>query len=404
MKPLDGIRVLDLSRVLAGPYCTQFLGELGAEVIKVEPPGEGDQTRSWGPPFLDGGEAVYFMATNRNKRGVVVDLKTDRGRQIIAELAERADVLVENFRPGTLERWGLDYATLSTRNPRLIHLAISGFGQTGRYRDRAGYDLIAQGMGGVMALTGEPDGRPVKVGFPVADLNGGTWGIIAVLMALQSRHRTGRGQYLDVSLLEAQLSWHIYAAGMHLQGVAGDSLRRFGSAHPMIAPYQAYPTADGWLNLAVGSQKLWHACCAATGLDIADDERFHDNPARVAHREELNALLEPVLRGKTTAQWLEVFEQAGIPAGPINEIADIYADDWVTEREQVVELPHPVAGTYRGTGFPIKASDTPAGPSAAPPVLGQDTRAVLAELGYPTAAIDELLADQIVAQAPTEQP
>lgn len=393
-KPLDGIRVLDLSRILAGPYCTQFLGEMGADVIKVEPPGHGDDTRTWGPPFLDGGEAVYFLAANRNKRGIAVDLKTEQGRDIIRELAAEADVLVENFRPGTLERWGLDYAALSATNPRLIHLAITGFGQSGRYRDRPGYDLIAQGMGGVMNLTGEADGAPMKVGLPVADLNGGTWGIIAVLMALQARHQTGRGQYLDVSLLEAQMAWHIYAAGSYLQ--TGDEPRRSGTSHPMIAPYQAYQVADGWMNFAVGSQKLWQLFCQVLELDIADDERFATNAQRVAHRAELDAIIEPVLRAEPMQHWLEAFGAAGVPVGPINTMADLYADPWVHERDQVVELPHPAIGTYRGTGFPVHASDTQPAPSGPPPTLGQHTADVLAELGYDVDQIAALHRDGVV--------
>lgn len=393
-KPLDGIRVLDLSRILAGPYCTQFLGEMGADVVKVEPPGCGDDTRTWGPPFLEGGEAVYFLAANRNKRGIAVDLKTQRGREIVRELAAESDVLVENFRPGTLEKWGLDHDALSALNPRLIHLSITGFGQTGRYRDRPGYDLIAQGMGGIMNLTGEPDGAPMKAGLPVADLNGGTWGIIGVLMALQARHTTGRGQYLDVSLLEAQMAWHTYAAGNYLQ--TGDEPQRSGSSHPMIVPYQAYRAADGWMNVTVGSQKLWRLFCDSLGLDVADDPRFCDNAQRVAHRDELNALIEPALRERPVQHWIEEFGRAGIPAGPINGMAELYADPWVAERDQVVELAHPTAGTYRGTGFPVKASTTPAGPELAPPTLGQHTDEVLDQLGYDSAAVADLRRDGIV--------
>ncbi|MCI2422706.1 CoA transferase [Saccharopolyspora sp. K220] len=393
-KPLAGIRVLDLSRILAGPYCAQFLGEMGADVVKVEPPGHGDDTRTWGPPFLAGGEAVYFLAANRNKRGIAVDLKTEPGREIIRKFAAAADVLVENFRPGTLERWGLDYASLSAANPRLIHLSITGFGQTGRYRDRPGYDLIAQGMGGVMNLTGDADGTPMKVGLPVADLNGGTWGIVAVLMALQARHQNGRGQYLDVSLLEAQLAWHIYAAGSYLQ--TGGEPERSGTAHPMIAPYQAYQVADGWLNVAVGSQKLWRLFCQVLDLDIADDERFASNSQRVAHRAELAALVEPVLGAKPMRHWLDAFGAAGVPVGPINRMADIYADPWVAERDQVVRMPHPTIGTYQGTGFPVHASETQPEPALPPPTLGQHTAEVLAELGYPPEQIAALRRDGIV--------
>lgn len=382
-RPLDGIKVVDLSRILAGPYCTQYLGEMGADVIKVEPPGHGDDTLMWGPPFV-GDDAVYYLAANRNKRGIVLDLKSERGQDAVRRLVADADVLVENFRPGTLERWGLDYAALSELNPRLIHLSITGFGQTGPYRDKPGYDLVAQAMGGIMDLTGEADGPPAKVGLPVADLNAGTWGIIAVLMALHARHTTGRGQYLDVSLLDTQLAWHVYAAGATFHDAKRP--RRMGSAHPSIVPYQAYQVADSWIVIAVGSEKLWHVFCSVLGLDIAEDPHFVSNAARAAHREELNELLAEVLLMRPADDWLKRFEEASISAGPINTIEDIYADPWTTERDQVVRM-----GSYTSTGFPVMASGTPARPVSPPPTLGQHTEDVLAELGYMAEEIEEFL-------------
>lgn len=394
---LDGIRVLDLSRALAGPYCTQALGEMGATVVKVEPPGQGDDTRGWGPE-VGNGESAYYLAVNRNKRGMVIDLKTERGRQVVRRLLDDADVLVENFRPGTLERWGLGWAETSARNPRLIHLSITGFGQTGRYRDRAGYDLIAQGMGGLMSTTGEADGPPVRAGFPVADLNAGNWGIIAVLAALQARNGSGHGQYLDVSLLESQIALHVYAAGMALY--SGESPGRHGSAHQMIAPYQAYRASDGWLNIAIGSEKLWRLFCRGLDLDIAEDPRFRRNIDRVHNREALNALLEPALAARTVDELMDIFTELGIPAGPINDIATLYADPWMAERDQIVRLPHPTMGEYRGAGFPIKASGALAAEHVRPPLLGEHTVDVLRELGYDGDDVDELIRTGAVTGSP----
>ena len=388
---LEGLTVLDLSRVLAGPYCTQFLGELGATVVKVEPPGHGDDTRLWGPPFLgpaDSPESLYFLSTNRNKKSIVVDLTKPDGREIVSRLAAGADVLVENFRPGTLERWGLDYERTSLVNPRLVHVAISGFGQTGRYRDRPGYDLIAQGMGGLMAATGEPGGNPVKIGLPIADLNGANWAIIGVLMALYAREHSGKGQYLDVSLLEAQLALHVYATGLHF--LNGSSPAPMGSAHPIITPYQAYRCSDGWINVAVGSEKLWGLFCDALGLEIAADPRFSSNEARIAHRDDLEATLTARFATGDRQHFIDLLGGAGIPCGPINTTSELYDDPWVEEREQIVRLPHPSVGEYVGTGYPLKASENPPEPASPPPTLGQHTREVLADLGYPAEAVEAL--------------
>jgi crotonobetainyl-CoA:carnitine CoA-transferase CaiB-like acyl-CoA transferase len=389
VRPLEGLRVLDLSRVLAGPYATQWLGEMGADVVKVEPPG-GDDTRGWGPPFLnedaDGPQrqSLYYLSTNRNKRGIVLDLSSGRGQEAARRLAARADILVENFRPGTLERWGLDYATLSADNPGLIHVAVSGFGQTGPYRDRAGYDVLVQAMGGLMSLTGEPDGPPTKVGLPIADLNAGTWVLVAVLMALQARHTTGQGQYLDVSLLDTQTAWHTWAA----QAVFHDATRarRLGVAHPTVVPYQPMVCADGTLVVATGSERLWRRFCAVLGLDdLVDDPRFATNADRAGHREELMTLVEAVMREETVAHWAAAFDAAGVPAGPINSLDDLYDDPWSVERGHHVTLEHPGVGTYHGTGFPVHASGpgaTPPAPTGPPPLLGQHTAEVLGEVGY----------------------
>jgi len=386
--PFAGVRVLDLSRILSGPYCTMVLADYGAEVIKVERPGAGDDTRHWGPPFI-GGESGYFLSINRNKKSITVDMSTPEGREIIYRLARTADVAIENFRPGTADRLGIGYERLRQENPSIIYCSISGFGQTGPYRDRPGYDALAQAMSGMMAITGEPDGPPMKHGMSIADIGAGMWAVFAIAAALYHRERTGEGQAIDVSLLDAQLSWLTYAAGNYF--ASGKNPGRYGSAHPNIVPYQPFATADGYIMLAVGNDRLWQQFCQAAGRpELADQPGFRTNAERVTNRADVVATVGEIMAQRTTAEWMELLERAGIPAGPINTVEQILDDPHVLAREMVVTLQHPTAGEIKTVGIPAKLSDTPGTVRSAPPLLGQHTDEILAELGYDAAAIADL--------------
>lgn len=386
--PFAGVRVLDLSRILSGPYCTMVLADFGAEVIKVERPGAGDDTRHWGPPFV-GGESGYFLSINRNKKSITVDMSTPEGREIIYRLARTADVAIENFRPGTADRLGIGYERLRQENPSIIYCSISGFGQTGPYRDRPGYDALAQAMSGMMAITGEPDGPPMKHGMSIADIGAGMWAVFAIAAALYHRERTGEGQAIDVSLLDAQLSWLTYAAGNYF--ASGTNPGRYGSAHPNIVPYQPFATADGYIMLAVGNDRLWQQFCQAAGRpELADQPGFRTNAERVTNRAEVVATVAAIMAQRTTAEWMEVLERVGVPAGPINTVEQILRDPHVLAREMVVTLQHPTAGEVKTVGIPAKLSDTPGTVRSAPPLLGQHTDEILAELGYDAAAIADL--------------
>jgi len=377
MQPLQGIRVLDLSRVLAGPYCTMVLGDLGADVIKVESP-EGDETRGWGPPFLEG-ESAYYLCVNRNKRSIVVDFKTDDGRAILHKLIERSDVLVENFRPGTLARFSLDFESVSTLNPSLIYCSISGFGQTGPLRDKPGYDFMIQAMGGLMSITGEPDGEPMKVGVAVADLFAGQNAVIAILAALQARTFTGRGQPLDISLFDSQVAMLANVASNYL--VSGNLPRRYGNAHANIVPYQSFQASDTWFVLAVGNDKQFENLCGVIGnLELAGDGRFLTNADRVRNRQDLIAILKPIFLSRNSSEWLSALEAAGIPCGPINALDKVFAMPQVQTREMLIEMDHITIGKLPLVGSPLKLTHTPVDYRRPPPGLGEHTEEVLKEL------------------------
>ncbi len=379
--PLADIRILDLSRVLAGPYCTMVLADYGADVIKVEEPGAGDGTRAWGPPWV-GDQSAYFLSANRNKRSITVDLKTPEGRQIIHELAAHADVVIENFKVGGAAKLDVDYTTLAAINPRLVYCSITGYGQTGPYKDRPGYDFIIQAQGGVMSITGPEQGEPYKVGVAIADITTGLFAATAILAALHERQHSGKGQAIDVALLDAQIAWLANVAQNYL--ATGVPPARYGNAHPSIVPYESFPTADGYIAVGIGTDAQYRKFCAAVGrTDLAEDERFATNAARVEHRAALIPSLQALFRTRTTAAWLELFNALGVPAGPINDVAAALEDPQVQARAMVQEIEHPTVGPIRVLGPVAKFGRTPATVRLAPPALGYHTEEILRDLlGY----------------------
>jgi formyl-CoA transferase len=392
---LEGILVIDLSRVLAGPYCTMLLADYGAEVLKIEQPGLGDGTRQWGPPWVKD-QSAYFLSVNRNKKSLTLNLKTAEGQRILKQLAAEADVVIENFKPGTTGRMGIDYETLAADNPGLIYCSITGYGQTGPYRDRPGYDFMIQAQGGIMSLNGPPDGDPYKVGVAIVDITAGLFASSAILAALHERTNSGRGQYIDVALLDTQVAWLANVA--HNYFATGQPPGRYGNAHANIVPYEVFPTSDGHLALAIGTDGQYRRFCEiADRPDLWDDERFQSNAGRVENRAELVPLLQDVCRQRPTDTWIELLVGAGVPSGPINDIPAVLADPQVQARQMVQEVDHATAGRIQMLGPVARLSRTPAAIRQAPPALGADTEQILSRrLGYAPGAIEALKREGII--------
>lgn len=402
MGALSHLRVLDLSRVLAGPWAGQLLADLGAEVIKVEKPGEGDDTRRWGPPFLkdkegrDSQESAYYLSTNRNKRSVAIDITQAQGQDLVRRLAAQCDVVLENFKVGGLAKYGLDYPALKAVKPDIVYCSITGFGQDGPYAQRAGYDFLVQGMGGLMSLTGEAGGEPMKVGVALTDIFTGMYASVAILAALAHRDRTGQGQHVDMALLDVQVAVLANQASNYLVG--GVIPERLGNSHPNIVPYQAFPTSDGHVILAIGNDTQFQRFCAVAGCPaLAEDARFATNAGRVKNREILVPLLKANLAARPSAQWIEMLEAVGVPCGPINNLAQVFDNPQIRHRGMVAHMAHPVSGSVDLLANPIRLSETPVTYDRPPPPLGADTQDVLSRvLGLDPQAVAALAADGVV--------
>jgi crotonobetainyl-CoA:carnitine CoA-transferase CaiB-like acyl-CoA transferase len=392
---LDGIVVLDLTRVLSGPYCTMLLADLGARVIKIEQPGTGDDTRAWGPPFV-GDESAYFLSINRNKESLTLNLKEPRGRALLERLVERADVLVENFRPGTMERLGLGYGTASTRWPRLVYCAISGFGQTGPRRHEPGYDAVVQAEGGLMSITGDPDGPPYRLGVAVSDIVTGMFAAHGILAALFARARGAGGQLVDIAMLDSTVALLTYQAAAYFATSTPPS--RMGNRHPTIVPYETFVAADGEFVLAVGNDDLWRKCCRVIGLDsMAEDPRYATNRDRVAHYPELRAALDARLRTRPRTDWLAALTAEGVPCGSVRDIGQVLQDQQLHDRDMLATVAHAALGSVRVLGTPVKLSDTPGSVRTAPPSLGLHTDQILhADLRVSREEIATLRADGVI--------
>jgi formyl-CoA transferase len=393
---LEGVRVLDLSRVLAGPYCTMMLGDLGADILKIEAPGLGDDTRQWGPPFSPGGESAYFLCVNRNKRSLTLNLKTDQGLKILKELIRQSDILVENFKVDTLDKWGLDYAALQQLKPGLIYCTITGYGYTGPYRHLPGYDFIIQAQGGLMSITGPEQGEPYKVGVAIADITAGLFACNAILAALFEHQRSGRGQRIDISLLDSQVAWLANVGSNYL--ISGETPSRYGNAHPNIVPYQTFKAMDGYFALGIGNDYQWKQFCEKAGrIEWMDDVRFKTNAERVNHRGELIPLLTELFAQSDIAYWLAILGAIGVPCGPINSIDQVMNDPQVHAREMVIQVEHPSEGVVSMVASPLKIPTAPPVVRMPPPRLGEHTDQILHEfLGFDLKTIQDLRNTRVI--------
>ena len=397
MKALEGIRVLDLTRALAGPFCTLMLGDHGADVIKIEIPGSGDDTRTWGPPFI-GEESAYFLSINRNKRSLTLNFKDAKAIEIFRDLAKDADVVVENFTPGVMDRFGLGYDEIKAVNPGIVYCSISGFGQTGPYRSRPAYDQIMQGISGLMSITGEPDGEPQKVGIAVADIGAGMWAAFAVMAAIHNRSHKGegQGQYIDISMMDAQVAWLTYQAANFFAN--GEPPKRLGAAHPNLVPYQAFMCQDNkYLNLAVGSERIWDRFCEGMNMpELKENPDYASNVERAKNRSKIVPMLQEIFLKRPVLEWVGQLQKVNVPCGPINDLADVFSDPQLLSRDMYQEIVHPTLGKIKQTGIPVKFSRTPGGLDRPPPLLGEHNREVLKSLGYSSTEIEDLKAQEVI--------